>query len=201
MVLPAAARADVVALDAVQDGTLFEPFDDRANGAGEEFFVGHTNDGTKRRGVIAFDLSSVPVGSTVTSVVLTLRMSRTQAGFTDVTLHRMLVDWGEGNSCALGVEDCEQGGNAGAAKQDDVTWEHSFFNEADKESSIFWSNPGAFGDFAGVSATQSVGGNGFYDWDSASDAAQISDVQGWVDKSATNFGWIVIGLESGNKTA
>jgi spore coat protein A len=191
-----------VALDAVRDGSLFEPFDDMANGGGEEFFTGHTNIGEKRRGVIAFDLSAIPSGSTVNSVVLTLRMSRTQAGSTPVSLHRMLVDWGEGDSCAAGVEDCGQGGGAGSATQDDTTWDHSFFDAIDQANSVFWSNPGANGDFVvGASATQDVDGNGFYDWDSASNAALISDAQGWVDNAATNFGWIVIGLESGNKTA
>jgi spore coat protein A len=196
LLLSTGANADVVNLGASKDGTLFEPLEDKADGGGEYFFVGNTNGGDRRRGVIAFDVTSIPVGSTVNSVTLSLRMSRTQAGTTPVSLHRMLLDWGEGNSCAPGVEDCGQEGGGGAAKQDDVTWPHRFFNEANKDDSIFWTLPGAESDFVGTgSASANVGGNGFYDWDSASNPTLVSDVQGWVDSTISNFGWIVIGQE------
>jgi hypothetical protein len=74
----------------------------------------------------------------------------------------------------------------------DATWLHTFFD------TTFWSNPGA--DFLGtVSATQSVSDTGFYTWGSTSQ--MVADVQDWLDNPATNFGWLVLGDESGPATA
>ena len=57
-----------------------------------------------RRALIEFDLGSLPPGSTVHTVTLTLYMSRTKAGSTPVTLHRIVSDWTEGSSDPGGQE-------------------------------------------------------------------------------------------------
>lgn len=45
--------------------------------------------------VIAFNIASaIPVGSKINSVTLTLHMSRTVAGAENITLHRLLAEWG-----------------------------------------------------------------------------------------------------------
>jgi len=61
---------------------------------------------------------------------------------------------------------------------------------------VFWTTQG--GDFSPtVSASQSVGGIGQYTWSSAQ---MIADVQSWVNNPASNFGWLVLGNETGIAT-
>src|SRR5437588_438391 len=77
----------VLNLTPLADDTLYQvstadPSQQLSNGAGQFFYVGRTNQGANdiRRGVIKFDLSGVPAGSTITSVTLTLQMSKTRNG-------------------------------------------------------------------------------------------------------------------------
>jgi hypothetical protein len=173
-----------------KDNTLYE-FDpkegDHSNGAGFHFFAGENGMGELRRGVLAFDVAgTIPAGSRITAVSLTMNMSMTQAGARTVDLHRLLADWGEGTSHAPMGE-----GDGAPATPNDATWRHRFFD------SVFWTTQG--GDFsATVSASQSVGGIGQYTWSSAQ---MIADVQSWVNNPASNFGWLVLGDESTIATA
>lgn len=181
------ASADVVTLQASKDNTLYQDAaGSLSNGAGQHFFAGNNDNNLPRRGVIAFNLSSIPTGSTITSVTLTLYMSRSRAQNETVTLHRALADWGEGTSIASG----EEGGGAPAATGD-ATWLHRFYN------TLFWSTVG--GDFsATASASSTVGGqSGSYSWSST---GMATDVQFWLSNPGSNFGWLVRGNESTNKT-
>ena len=190
-IVPNLARADVININPVKDNTLYEyvPADgDMSNGIGDHFFAGKTGMGYIRRAVLAFDIAgSVPPGSTITSVSLTIHMSRT--ALTDartVELHRLLADWGEGTSDASANE-----GQGAPATANDATWRHRFYD------TVLWTTQG--GDFsATVSATQSVGAIGDYTWSSAQ---MVTDVQTWLDTPATNFGWLVLGDESTSVTA
>jgi hypothetical protein len=182
--------ADVEIVGATKDNTLYQTTDGSlSNGLGEHFFAGRTDqsdEDSRRRGVVAFDLSTIPSGSTINSATLTLRMSRTQAGSENVTVHRVLSDWGEGTSIAGGNE-----GPGASSTPSDATWLHTFYN------TLLWSSTG--GDFqATASSNANVGGNGFYDWSSG---AMAADVQHWLDNPSQNYGWIVIGNESATKTA
>lgn len=182
-----ATSQTTVTLDALRDNTLFESASGgTSNGAGTELFAGTTNNNAKRRALIKFDLSSIPAGATITAVTLTLRMDRTVTGNQNVSVHAVSADWGEGTSNANGQE-----GGGAAATTNDATWIHRFFNTAT------WSTAG--GDFkAAASATVSVGGNGNYNWTSAQ---MVTDAQSWLNNPAANFGWIVIGNESTDRTA
>ncbi len=100
-----------------------------------------------RRALLAFDLSAIPEGATITSAQLTLNMSQTsEIAPLDTFSHRVLKDWGEGTSQA------GRGEGAGApATIQAVTWLHTFF------ASGFWDTPG--GDFmASPSAMAEVSG-------------------------------------------
>ncbi len=184
-----AAHADIVNLVSSKDNTLYENASGSvSNGAGAFFFAGRTAQGANnlRRGVLAFDLSGIAPGSVINSVQLTLNMSRTISGASNVSLHRATSNWGEGASNAPGQE------GAGAASQNnDATWIHTFFPGSN------WTSAG--GDFVGAaSATTSVAGLGSYNWSSAN---LIADVQAWVDNPGTNFGWVVIGDEATSGSA
>ncbi len=185
------ASALTISIIPSKDNTLYE-FDpnegDVSNAFGFHFFAGETNQGEIRRGVLAFNVAgSIPPGSTITAVSLSLNMSRTLLETArTVELHKLLADWGEGTSHAPGEE-----GDGAPATTNDATWRHRFFD------TIFWAMQG--GDFsATVSASQVVGPVGQYTWSSAQ---MVADVQSWLDNPSSNFGWLVLGDESTNATS
>lgn len=49
-----------------------------------------------------------------------------------------------------------------------------------------------------ASATAVVGEIGSYTWSSTS--ALVADIQNWLDNPDSNFGWLVLGDETGNRT-
>jgi hypothetical protein len=184
------ASAAIIVTTPSKDNTLYEydPAEgDHSNGAGFHFFAGENGMGELRRGVLAFDIAgTIPAGSTITAVSLTMNMSMTPAGALTVELHKLLADWGEGTSHAPMGE-----GDGAPATPNDATWRHRFFDN------VFWTTQG--GDFlATVSASQSVGGVGQYTWNSAQ---MVSDVQSWLDDPGSNFGWLVLGDETAIATA
>src|SRR4029450_6227331 len=188
LVCPGVASANPPTLRAIRDATLIEsPTGALANGAGPYFFAGRTGQasGSMRRGVLAFDVAAhVPPGVTVTAVRLTLHMSQSNAGPAPTSLHRALAAWGEGSSSA-------PGGSGAPAAPGDATWIHTFYDQS------FWTSPG--GDFlAAPSASELVGGEGWYTWDSTPEL--VADVQSWLDDPASNHGWILVGEESAQST-
>ena len=188
-----AVRADSVNLTADRDVTLYSEADDKANGSGDYFFAGQTNGGDWRRGLVRFNVSGIPAGSTINSVTLTLYMSRTIAGNENVSLHRVLADWGEGASNAGGQE-----GDPTSAELNDATWRYRFYDPNDPGSAPQWVTLG--GDYVGTASATTVVGNsnGSYTWSTASMAG---DVSSWVNNSSSNFGWILIGNETTQPTA
>jgi hypothetical protein len=180
----ATAHAGVLALTPMADNTLFEDsLGGLSNGAGESFFTGKTGSFLLRRGLVRFDLSTIPAGSTITSVELSLSCTRSASLDEPVSLHRALASWGEGTSVSLG-----QGGQGAPATTDDATWLFRFFGSP----ATTWTSPG--GDFAAAaSATRNIGGEARYTY--ASTAGLVADAQTWLDAPASNFGWFVIGAE------
>ncbi len=181
------ARAEVLMLSPSRDNTLFESSDGAtSNGQGPFFYVGRTgsNDADRlRRGLIAFDLTTVPTDVVITDVTLTLYLSqaRPSAIATPISLTALTRDWGEGASNAG-----SPGGMGAPAAVGDATWLANFF------SSNLWATPG--GDFAAeVSATTAVNlVETSYSW---SGPALVDDVQRWLASPSENFGWIIRGDE------
>ena len=122
------ASAATISIMPSKDNTLYEfdPDDgDHSNGAGFHFFAGETAMSELRRGVLAFDIAgSIPHGSIITSVTLSMNMSRTISETPRIVeLHKLLADWGEGTSHAPGEE-----GDGAPATTNDATWRHRFFD-------------------------------------------------------------------------
>lgn len=180
------ASADVLSFQAARDNTLFESATGAlSNGAGPNIFTGRNSQGNIRRALLRFDLAAIPAGSTITGVSLTLVASQTQGPATDVGLHPLLADWGEGASSS-------SGGGGAPAQPGDATWIHSFFPTS------LWAAPG--GDFAASpSGVQSVFEPGTYIWEST--ASLVEDVQSWLETPGANFGWAIMGREDVNGTA
>ncbi len=164
-----------------------------SNGGDEFLFAGTTAESPGkqiRRGLLAFDVAgNIPIGMTIDSVSLTLNVSRSASETADdILLHRVLADWGEGTTTSTR----RKGGTGGPASGGDATWLHNFHDTS------FWSVPG--GDFEAIaSATTSAPTSGPVIWDSTS--RMVIDVQSWLDMPATNFGWLIKGVESTNRTA
>lgn len=190
-------RAEVMELAPSRDNLLVQVDENDpeftvylSNGIGEHLAVGRTlQDEFKslRRTLIGFDFSSIPAGSLINNVELTMTMTMTRAiKPCEVSLHRVQKNWGEGQSDSNVL-----GGLKGIDSQSgDATWKHNSFPDEE------WENSG--GDFdAASSAVTSVGGNGAYTWSSTQ---MVSDVQNWVG-GADNFGWILVGDETTPPTA
>lgn len=182
------AMASEVTIFPSKDNTLFQHDEGTlSGGAGSYLFVGNSDSGTSRRALITFDIAAhIPEGATINRVKLTLNMSGSSEQSADVTLHRVLADWGEGTSAPSGQED-----RGSAATEGDATWIHTFF------ATRTWNIPG--GDFAEVpSASREVGGRGSYSWAAPEMAA---DVQVWLDHPSSNFGWMMLGVEGSDPSA
>jgi len=183
------ACGDVVELQAAADNTLYEdPAGALSNGAGQYLFAGTNSGSVIKRGLIRFDVASaLPPDASITNVSLVLHLSRSAGGDQPVALHRVLSDWGEGDTDADGAE-----GGGGPATPGSATWLHTFYDQA------FWDTPG--GDFdAAPSAERIIGAaEGYYEWSSPGLAL---DVQAWLNGDAVDFGWIMICGELDASTA
>jgi len=174
-----------VTITATKDNTLYQDAEGTSsNGAGAFLFAGRTNQAANnlRRAVVKFDLTGkLPENAVISRAILKMNVSKTVTGASDVKVHRLLGDWGEGTSDA----GTQEGGGA-AATTNDATWKHKFF------STQSWVSLG--GDFNPLqSAVKSVAGTGSYQWE---DTLLWADVLSWYLVPSTNFGWIIIGNEA-----
>ena len=159
-----------------------------SNGNGPTLFIGRTgqNANSIRRSLIAFDIAgAIPAGSRITSVKLSLNVTMTAGGRTRITLHRVLSDWGEGNSSSTG-------GRGAQAEAGDATWFHTFYPDK------FWKRPG--GDFVmRQSSAQVVDAEGTITLGST--RQMVVDVQAWLNSPKKNYGWLLRGDETKGATA
>jgi len=178
------AFADMVHIPADRDNTLIEDPDGAlSNGTGLAFFAGRTNQSifSIRRALVRFDVASaVPANAIIDRVFLTLYQNSNNIEPSDVSLHRVLADWGEGASFT--------GGGGGApAEPGDATWLHTFWDDQ------FWVRQG--GHFIPhASATEVVEDAAFYTWQST--VHLVNDVRLWLHAPQQNFGWLLMGDES-----
>ncbi|MEL7484463.1 MAG: DNRLRE domain-containing protein [Planctomycetota bacterium] len=159
-------------LDAAAEATILST-PSLAIGAGR-VFAGNNFQNEVRRGLVRFDLSSLPAGDIVSARLEALVLS--QRGFNlSFDIHRITTDWNEGPTVGLG----SAGGQGGSATPTDATWTQTGLGGA-------WSSPG--GDFEAMpTASATIFAAGF-----TIEFDVTADVQRFVDGSADNFGWIVI---------
>lgn len=172
----------MVTLNPIKDNSIYEDPDTNANATGDGIYVGGSNTMGARRGLINFDLSSVPAGSIVDSVFLEMKVTKVPSGGVtgNVGLHLASVSWKEGISTGTGA-----GGHATAGE---VSWNCAEYNGSGGCFTA-WATPG--GDFDTLaSGTASVSGLGTYTWGSTPE--MVADVQYWVDTMASNFGWFLV---------
>lgn len=195
-----AARADVIDLGANHDTTLFQNNVNNAAGGGPGIFAGTNGAVSPRRGLISFDLSSIPAGATITDVQLTLTVGQIagsggSGGMNTETIGLFAITrpWGEGTAEA-GATSIGGTGQGAAAGVGDATWNQSAF------SITSWTNPG--GDFvstASASLTLNNAAPGLsFTWLSTSQL--VADVQGWLNNPSTNDGWELINADEHDGT-
>jgi hypothetical protein len=182
------AMADRVEIEASADATLIEhPTGAYANGAGSGLFVGRTGQQANalRRALLYFDVAAaLPSNAIVERVELHL-VARNQRPAAELSLHKVVADWGEGDSWA-------SGGSGAPSQPGDATWVHRFFDEEG------WAKPG--GHFAaGPRASTTVGTPGLQVWGST--PQMVADVRHWLRSPQTNFGWILLGDEGEPRSA
>ncbi len=167
-------------LTAAKDNTIFSENVTRSNGAGPGLFAGVTIQGDTRRALVEFDLADeFPPGTVVHAVTFKLQVDKVPSGApnANMTLHRVVKEWGEAGSNAGTFGD----GAGAPAQTGDATWLANRFGEDT------WAVPG--GDFESASsASTAVGGLGAYEW---TGMGLVSDVQTFVDSPELNAGWLL----------
>jgi len=178
-VFAAPSAADIIVIESDRDNTIYELVGGaQSNGAGTNMYTGSDLIGDRRRALVHFNLEAIPRGATIQHVTLLLTTQHPALGAETVELHRVIRDWGEAGSMAMGSLQA-----AGAlAMPGDATWEEAF------HGGELWTNPG--GDSLPIpSATVSVLGLGTYGWSST---LVLQDVCGWHREAGTNFGWMLM---------
>jgi hypothetical protein len=187
--IPAPApNPNILRFSASLDATLYENANGEiASSVGPSNFVGVTNQREIRRMLLSFDLTSLPADREVINVTLRMRMSKSASGPFDISMHRVTTPWGEGTSSA----GSSTGGAGSTSSPGDPTWAHAAYPDT------MWSNAG--GDHVTrASAVTSVDNFVRYDW---SGPGLVQDVGLWTAGEKSNFGWLIIGDESHQKTA
>src|SRR5260221_11258781 len=95
LLFAAPSSATVVTLLPSKDNTLFESTTgDISDGAGPTFFSGITFGESRRRAILRFDVSSIPVNASISDAQLVVHVTRSVSGALASTLPRSLADWG-----------------------------------------------------------------------------------------------------------
>jgi hypothetical protein len=192
--LTANVSAETAVIGASKDSAIFQSHPSNAGGGSPGIHAGTNNNGSIRRGLIAFDVGgAVPAGSTINSVQLTMYLGNAPSGNpTTIGLHKLDKDWGEGTAGSSATS-LSGTGNGFPASAGDATWSHAMLG------SIAWANPGAGGDFNSTASSGAIVAalvNTPFTWNST--PALVADVQNWLDTPAANFGWV---LANANESA
>jgi glucose/arabinose dehydrogenase len=173
------SRAETISLTATADTFINGGLPE--NNAGGTFWFDAGTDGTGgvRRGLLRFDLTGIPAGSTVTSATLQLTVAKVPlAGGVNSTfdLFRLLTSWNEG----------VKGGNNGAPASDsEATWSARMHGQAN------WTAPGAKSDVVATASASTAVGSTIGAKHSWSGSGMTDDVQLWVNDPSQNFGWLL----------
>ncbi len=178
---PFASLADTVSLTSVADTYIVNSAPDNNAGGQTNFDSGTDGFGGIRRGLLRFDLSTLPAGVTITSAVVQLAVVKVPSGGGSDSIFdlvRLTAAWGEGSKVS------PVGSSKGAlASSGEATW------NAREQNVANWTAPGAASDAAAAaSASTSVSSYGLYSW---SGQGLLNDLQYWQTNSAANFGWLV----------
>ena len=183
-----AVNADILTLQPVADTTLFEVAPENNLGGATFFNAGTANNGNRNRGLILYDLTSIPAGSVINEVSVSFEVIRQPAAGVEhalFSLRRVLQPWGEGAQ----IPENEQSPGLGAlAAPGEATWNNRFAGGA------AWSEAGGEAGFDYSldqrAMTASVGTGEIMTFESNPEL--INDVNLWLTQPGTNFGWMLV---------
>lgn len=192
------AQAATIMLGASKDASIFQNNVGNSSGAGNGLIVGTNAQSSARRAAVAFDVAgAVPAGATIQDVKLHLVVGAVAGGGgggggsenVTIGLHRLLANWGEGNSQQQNPPSDSLGGQGQgvAASAGDITWNSSF------HASSLWSTPG--GNFAASGSASALIDALVGTTKSWTSAELVSDVQNWLDNPSGNFGWMLKNMD------
>ncbi len=185
-----AVAQTTVTLSPTLDNSMFEELLDNSAGSEENVFIGVTNNGDERRGLIAFqDLSAIPANSIITNVELNFAITRGVGPSIDVALFATTTEWGEGTSNPTNA-----GGQGAPAQVGDATWDVAMFP---RTAESLWQNQGGDFDPTELSRT-SIGTSGTITFPSSEEL--VARVQSWLD-GGDNSGLILISQLDQNRSA
>jgi hypothetical protein len=194
----APANAVTVQLGAAKDTMIFQNNVNNGAGGAPGFFAGTNSAPSIRRGLLEFDVTSIPITAIITDVQLRLvigQLAGMGAGVNDpvIGLHKLLVDWGEANTGASTATGLGGIGQGSAAQNGDATWNARFFGSV----SPWGQNGGQVGvDYNAAASASLVQGNALNDvsvWTST--PALVADVQSWIGAPSANNGWMLINTD------
>ena len=146
---------------------------------------GTTQNGPRTRALMRFDLSGLPTNTVVQSATLTVHVTQQPIDgydFTAFGLHRMFRPWGEGDKIPV-----TQPGQGVPATAGEATWLHAFYPTNQ------WTEPGGQPgtDYSSIESSFEI----IYDVAGSpyifpSTPELVDDVQAWINKPATNHGWM-----------
>jgi hypothetical protein len=200
------AWATVVGIPALQDATLFGASAANNNSSsGPGMFVGSDGAGNPKRGLIEFDIPAfVPANATITGAFLSLVLGQVAGGGggggdttpRTIRLFDVTTAWAGGTNGTTGFPGPGFGGTGQgfAPNVGDVTWNFSKVTVAPPSpiAGTPWLTPGGGGDFVATESADTLVSqslNTAYLWGST--AQMVSDVQGWLDGTLPNFGWLL----------
>jgi DMSO/TMAO reductase YedYZ molybdopterin-dependent catalytic subunit len=194
-----AAWADVIVnIPALQDATLFGGSAANNSSSGPGMFVGSDGQSRPKRGLIEFDIPAyVPSDATITSAALTLYLGQVAGSGggssgdptpRTIRLFDVTTAWAGSTNGTTGFPGPGFGGTGQGfpANIGDATWNYAKYN------TLLWNTPGGGGDFVSTESADTVVGQSVdtaYSWGST--AQMLSDVQGWLDGTSLNYGWLL----------
>ena len=181
------APGETLIVQPVADTTLIQTAPNNNLGGATFFNAGTTGTGFRNRGLLRFDVSEIPAGSTITEVTLSMEIVRQPAAGLQnsmFSLRRVFQPWGEG----VQIPEESSPGLGSPAATGEATWNHRFavaslWSEAGGQPGIDFSQT--------LSSTAASGGQG----DSVnfeSTAPLVDDVFAWINNPAGNFGWMLM---------
>jgi PEP-CTERM motif len=202
-------RADVIVIPELQAATLFGASAANNNSSsGPGIFVGSDGAGNPKRGLIEFNIAgSLPSDATITSASLSLVLGQV-AGSGGVNpgdptprtirLFDVTTNWAGGTNGVTtpnppgSFPSFSGTGQGFPPNVGDATWNFSKVTALGPPvAGTPWLTPGGGGDFSSTESADTLVSNvlGTYTWGST--AQMVSDVQGWLDGTLPNFGWLL----------
>jgi hypothetical protein len=185
LVIAEAALGGSVTVSPIKDTTIVQNNPDNSAGGQNQMYAGTNTGASPRRGLVEFDLSSLPAGITITEVTLTMRLTTVAGGgmaggggSPTIGLHELTREWGEGNR-TVGQ------GQGEAALNGDATW------NAALHGTQSWATPGGDFDATASSSLTIVGTTTGVDYTWPSTPALVADVAGWYQDPTANHGWLL----------